>query len=75
VAEVLRHKSGIAGLLTEPGGCRVAEGVSGHVLVKFRARSGEPDDVGEDRLLEASAGEPAEDRVGRFGLPGVAEGA
>ena len=73
VAEVLRHKSGIAGILTEPGRCRVAEGVSGHVLVESRARRGAPDDVGEDRLLEASAGEPAEDPVGRVGLSRVAD--
>jgi hypothetical protein len=73
MAEVLRNESGITDLLTEPGRCSVAEGMSRHVLVEFRARCGAPDDVGKDRLLEASAGEPTEDRVSRLGLPAVSE--
>src|SRR5438128_5200657 len=42
-------------------------------LVDPGARGGAADDVGEDRLLKASTGEPAEDRDGRLRLPSVAE--
>jgi hypothetical protein len=47
--------------------------VCGDVLLDPRSRSGAPDDVREDRLLQASTVEPTEDRIGRTGLSCVAQ--
>ena len=71
--KVLGDEARVAPLLAEPGCCGMAQRVRGDVLVDLSARGGAADDVSEDRLLQASAGEPAEDRVGRLGLPSVAE--
>jgi hypothetical protein len=73
VAEVLGDEAGVATLLAQPGRGGVAQRVGGDVRLDPGSRRGAPDDVGEDRLLQASAGEPAEDRIGRLGLPGVAQ--
>lgn len=43
------------------------------VLLYPGACGGAADDVGERRLLKASACEPAEDRVGRIGMTAVAQ--
>jgi hypothetical protein len=68
VAEVLRYETRVAELPAQPG-CRcVSQRVGGDVFLDAGALGGAADDVGEDRLLESSAGEPAEDRVGRRGL-------
>jgi hypothetical protein len=73
VSEVLGDEAGVAELLPEPGRCGVTQGVRGDVLLQSGSPGGAADDVGEDRLLEASAGEPAEDRVGRRGLARFAQ--
>ena len=73
VAEVLGDEARVAELLAEPGRSRVAQRVGGDVLLDPGALRGAADDVGEDRLLQASTGEPAEHGVGRLGLPGVAQ--
>jgi hypothetical protein len=73
MTEVLGDKAGVADLLAEPGRGCVAQRVGGDVLLDPGALRGSPDDVGEDRLLQASTGETAEDRVGRRGLACVAE--
>ncbi len=73
VAEVLGDEPGVAALLPEPGRSGVAQRVRSDVLLDPGALGGAADDVGEDRLLQASAGETAEDRVGRRGLACVAE--
>lgn len=56
-----RRRGGVATLLAQPGRGGVAQRVGGDVLLDPGSRRGAPDDVGEDRLLQASAGEPAED--------------
>lgn len=73
MAEVLGDEPRVAEFLAEPGRGRVAERVRGDVLLEPGALRGAADDVGEDRLLQSSAGQPAEDRVGRLGLPSVAQ--
>ena len=67
VAEVLGYEAGVPELLAEPRRSRVAERVRGHVLLESGAPRGAGDDVGEDRLLQSSALEAAEHRVGRLG--------
>jgi hypothetical protein len=52
----------------EPSRGGVAQRMGGDVLLDPGALRGSPDDVGEDRLLQASTGATAEDRVGRRGL-------
>lgn len=73
VAEVLGDKAGVAAFLAQPGRGSVAQRVGGDVLLDPGARGGSPDDVGEDRLLQASTVKPTEDRVGRLGLSRVAQ--
>jgi hypothetical protein len=73
MAEILGDEAGVAELLPEPGRGGVAERVRGDVLLYPGTLRGSPDDVGEDRLLQASTGETAEDRVSRRGLACVAE--
>jgi hypothetical protein len=73
VAEVLGDEAGVPDLLAEPRRGRVAQRVRGDVLLEPGSLRRTPDDVGENRFLEASAGEAAEDRVGRLGLPGIAD--
>src|SRR5436305_1294233 len=57
VAEVLGDEAGVAQLLPEPGRGGVAKRVRGDVLLYPGTLRGSPDDVGEDRLLQASTGE------------------
>lgn len=71
MAEVLGDEAGVAEFLPEPGRRGVAQRMRGDVLLDPGALRGTTDDVGEDRLLEAPAGEPAEDGIGRLGLAGV----
>jgi hypothetical protein len=52
VTEVLGHETRVAAFLAQPGRCSVAQCVGGDVLLDPGARSGSPDDVGEDRLLQ-----------------------
>jgi hypothetical protein len=66
VAEVLGDEAGVAELLAERGRSSVAERVRGDVLLESGPLRGATDDVGEDRLLQPPALEPAEDGVGRF---------
>jgi len=73
VTEILGYEAGVAALLAEPGPSGVAQRMRGDVLLDPGALRCSPDDVGEDRLLQASTGETAEDRVGRRGLACVAE--
>src|SRR5579884_2776003 len=73
VAEVLGDETRVAELLAQPGRRRVAERVRGDVLLEPGPLRGAGDDVGEDRLLKASALEPTEDRVGRHGVVGVGQ--
>jgi len=73
MAEILGDEAGVAELLPEPGRRGVAQRVRGDVLLDPSALRRATDDVGEDRLLQASAGKPAEDGVGRLGLAGVAQ--
>ena len=73
MAEVLGNEAGVAALLAEPGRRGVAQRVRGDVLLDPSALRRATDDVCEDRLLQASAGKPAEDGVGRLGLGGVAQ--
>jgi len=73
VAEVLGDEAGVAHLLAEPRRGCVAQRVRGDVFLDPGALGGAADDVGEDRLLQASTREPAEHGVGRLGLPGVAQ--
>jgi hypothetical protein len=73
VTEVLGDEAGVADLLAEPGRGCVAQRVGGDVLLDSGALGGAADDVGEDRLLEASARKPAEHGVGRLGLSGIAD--
>ncbi len=73
VAEVLGDEAGVADLFAEPGSRRVAQRMRGDVPFDPGALRGSPDDVGEDRLLQASTSETAEDRVGRRGLACVVE--
>jgi hypothetical protein len=73
MTEVLGDEAGVAALLAEPGRRGVAQRVRGDVLLDRAALGGATDDVGEDRFLQASAGEPAEDGIGRLRLAGVAQ--
>jgi hypothetical protein len=68
LTEVLGNEAGVADLLAEPGCGGMAQRVDGDVLLDPGALRGAADDVGEDRLLQASTRETAEDRVGRRGL-------
>lgn len=47
--------------------------VCADVLLDPRALGDAADDVGEDRLLQTSAGEAAKHRVGWLGLSGIAD--
>jgi hypothetical protein len=69
VAEVRGDESGVAGLLSQPGGGGVSERVRGDALLEARLLGGAADDPGEDRRLQPLALEPAEDGIGRGGLP------
>jgi hypothetical protein len=71
VAEVLGNEAGVAALLAEPGRRGVAQRVRGDVLLDPSALRRATDDVGEDCLLQASAGKSAEDGIHRLGLAGV----
>jgi hypothetical protein len=57
MAEVLGHKSRVAGGFAQPGRGGMAQGVRRHVL----------GDLGEDRRLQARSAEATEDRVLRLG--------
>ena len=75
MAEVLGDETGVSEFLAQPGRGGVAEGVRGDVFLEscpFRCTA---EDLGEDRLLEPSAVESAEDRrLGAWGARG-SEGA
>ncbi len=73
VAEVLGDETRVAELLAEPGCGGVAQRVRGDVLLEPGPLRGAADDVREDRLLESSALEPTEDRIGRLGVAGVGQ--
>ena len=65
MAEVLGDEARVSELLPRPGRGRVAERVRGDVLFESDPFRRTADSLGEDRLLEASAVEAAED--GRLG--------
>jgi len=75
VAEVLGDQACVAEFLAQPGRGGVAERVRGDVFFQSRPFRRAADDLGEDRLLEASAVEAAEDgRLWAWGARG-SEGA
>jgi hypothetical protein len=63
VTEVLGDEAGVADFLAEPRRGCVAQRVGGDMLLDPSALRRATDYVGEDRLLQASAREPAEDRA------------
>ncbi len=67
VAEVLGDQACVAEFLAEPGRGGVAERVRGDMLLESGPFRCTADDLGEDRLLEASSMQSAED--GRLGAP------
>ena len=69
MAEVFGDQARVSELLAEPGRGGVAECVRGDVLLESGPFRGTADDLGEDRLVEASAVEAAEDR--RLGTRGA----
>ena len=69
VAEVLRDQSGVSELLPQPRRGRVAKRVRGDVLFESGSFRGAANDLSEDRLLQTSAGEAAED--GSLGTRGA----
>src|SRR4051794_28126060 len=73
VAEVLSDETRVAEFLAKPCCGRVAQRVRRNVLRDVGTCRGATDDVGEGRLLQTTAGEPAEHGVGRIRLATVAQ--